>query len=102
MIALACDHGAFDLKQAIMKHLEARGLAYKDFGCYDKTSCDYPDFAAPAARGRRIRRMRQRHRRLHDRHRRFHHRQQGQGHPLRALVRRDVRSDSPASTTIPI
>ena len=50
MIALACDHGAFDLKQAIMKHLEARGLAYKDFGCYDKTSCDYPDFAAPAAK----------------------------------------------------
>lgn len=50
MIALACDHGAFDLKQAIMKHLEARGLDYKDFGCYDKTSCDYPDFAAPAAR----------------------------------------------------
>ena len=50
MIALACDHGAFDLKQAIMKHLEARGLAYKDFGCYDKSSCDYPDFAAPAAR----------------------------------------------------
>ena len=50
MIALACDHGAFDLKQAIMKHLAAKGLAYKDFGCYDKTSCDYPDFAAPAAR----------------------------------------------------
>ena len=50
MIALACDHGAFDLKQAIMKHLEAKGLAYKDFGCYDKSSCDYPDFAAPAAR----------------------------------------------------
>ena len=50
MIALACDHGAFDLKQAIMKHLEARGLDYKDFGCYDKTSCDYPDFAGPAAK----------------------------------------------------
>ena len=50
MIALACDHGAFDLKQAIMKHLEAKGLAYKDFGCYDKTSCDYPDFAGPAAK----------------------------------------------------
>ena len=50
MIALACDHGAFDLKQAMMKHLEARGLAYKDFGCYDKSSCDYPDFAAPAAK----------------------------------------------------
>ena len=43
MIALACDHGAFDLKHAIMKHLDEKGLAYKDFGCYDKTSCDYPD-----------------------------------------------------------
>ena len=50
MIALACDHGAFDLKQAIMKHLEARGLAYKDFGCYTKDSCDYPDFASAAAK----------------------------------------------------
>ena len=50
MIALACDHGALELKQAIMRHLDARGLAYKDFGCYDHTSCDYPDFAAPAAR----------------------------------------------------
>lgn len=50
MIALACDHGAFDLKQAIMAHLTARGLTYRDFGCFDKSSCDYPDFAAPAAR----------------------------------------------------
>ena len=50
MIALACDHGAFDLKQTIMKHLDKKGLAYKDFGCYDKTSCDYPDFAGPAAK----------------------------------------------------
>ena len=49
MIALACDHGALDLKNAIMKHLEHRGLAYKDFGCYPKDSCDYPDFAGPAA-----------------------------------------------------
>ena len=50
MIALACDHGALDLKHAIMKHLEQRGLAYKDFGCYTKDSCDYPDFAGPARR----------------------------------------------------
>ena len=49
MIALACDHGALDLKHAIMKHLEQRGLAYKDFGCYTKDSCDYPDFAHPLA-----------------------------------------------------
>ena len=50
MIALACDHGAYDLKEAVKAHLEKRGLEYRDFGCYDKTSCDYPDFAGPAAK----------------------------------------------------
>ena len=50
MIALACDHGAYDLKEALKKHLEAKGLTCKDFGCYSKESCDYADFAAPAAR----------------------------------------------------
>lgn len=50
MIALACDHGALDLKNAIMAHLDKRGLAYKDFGCYTKDSCDYPDFAGAAAK----------------------------------------------------
>lgn len=50
MIALACDHGALDLKEAIKRHLDARGIEYKDFGCFDKSSCDYTDFAAPAAR----------------------------------------------------
>ena len=50
MIALACDHGAYDLKEALKKHLEAKGLSCKDFGCYSKESCDYADFAAPAAR----------------------------------------------------
>ena len=50
MIALACDHGAYDLKEALKKHLEAKGLVFKDFGCYGKESCDYSDFAAPAAR----------------------------------------------------
>lgn len=49
MIALACDHGAYDLKEALKKHLEAKGLEYKDFGTYSKDSCDYPDFAGPAA-----------------------------------------------------
>ena len=50
MIALACDHGALELKEAIKAHLEARGLEYKDFGTYTKDSCDYPDFGAAAAR----------------------------------------------------
>lgn len=49
MIAIACDHGAFALKEALKRHLDARGLAYRDFGTYSQESCDYPDFAAPAA-----------------------------------------------------
>ena len=49
-IALACDHGAYDLKESIKAHLTAQGHEVKDFGCFDKTSCDYPDFAAPAAK----------------------------------------------------
>ena len=50
MIALACDHGALELKEAVKRHLEARGLEYKDFGTFTEESCDYADFAAPAAR----------------------------------------------------
>ena len=49
MIALACDHGGFDMKQIVIEYLEEQGIEYKDFGCYDKTSCDYPVFARPAA-----------------------------------------------------
>ena len=49
MIALACDHGGFDMKQIVIGYLEENGIEYKDFGCYDKTSCDYPVFARPAA-----------------------------------------------------
>ena len=49
MIALASDHGGFDLKEAVKRHLEERGIEYKDFGTYDKNSCDYPDFGRAAA-----------------------------------------------------
>ena len=49
MIAIASDHGAYALKEVLKKHLEARGLAYKDFGTDSEASCDYPDFAGPAA-----------------------------------------------------
>lgn len=49
MIAIACDHGALALKEAIKQHLTQRGLAYQDFGTDTPGSCDYPDFAGPAA-----------------------------------------------------
>ena len=50
MIALACDHGAYALKETIKKHLQDKGYEVKDFGTYSEDSCDYPDFGAPAAR----------------------------------------------------
>ena len=48
-IALGCDHGALDLQNALIPHLEKLGHEVKDFGTYTLDSCDYPDFAAPAA-----------------------------------------------------
>ena len=50
MIALACDHGAYALKEIIKQHLQDKGYECKDFGTYSEESCDYPDFAAPAAK----------------------------------------------------
>ena len=49
MIALGSDHGGYDLKQEIIKYLEEKNIAYKDFGCNDKSSCDYPEFGRAAA-----------------------------------------------------
>ena len=48
-IALGCDHGALALKNALIPRLEKQGYEVKDFGTYSLDSCDYPDFAAPAA-----------------------------------------------------
>ena len=48
-IALGCDHGALALKEALIPHLEKKGFEVKDFGTYTYDSCDYPDFAGPAA-----------------------------------------------------
>ena len=42
MIAIGSDHGGFELKEAIKKHLDKRVLEYKDYGTYTKDSCDYP------------------------------------------------------------
>lgn len=45
MIAIGCDHGGYDLKQALIKHFEDRNIEYKDFGCYSKERVDYPEYA---------------------------------------------------------
>ena len=49
-IAIACDHGAFGLKQAVCRHLEEQGIQCVDFGTHSAERCDYVDFCAPAAR----------------------------------------------------
>ena len=45
MIAIGSDHGGYELKEHIKKHLEEKKSEYKDFGCYDESSVDYPDIA---------------------------------------------------------
>ena len=50
MIAIGSDHAGFELKQVIMKHLEERNIAYKDYGTYSEDSCDYAVYAEKTAR----------------------------------------------------
>ena len=49
-IAIGCDHGALDLKNVVVNHLQDKGYEVEDFGTYTKDSCDYPEFAAAAAK----------------------------------------------------
>ncbi len=49
MIAIGSDHGGYELKKAIMKHLDSRGLEYHDYGTYTPDSCDYPDYGKKVA-----------------------------------------------------
>lgn len=49
MIAIGCDHGGYELKEKVLRHLEEKGLEYRDMGCYDKKSVDYPVYARAVA-----------------------------------------------------
>lgn len=49
MIGLGSDHGGYKLKQAVIKYLESKNIEYKDYGCYDENSCDYPVYAKKVA-----------------------------------------------------
>lgn len=49
-VALACDHSALDMKQLIKNLLDDMGIAYRDFGTDTADSCDYPVYAARAAK----------------------------------------------------
>lgn len=46
MIAIGSDHGGYELKQEVMKHLKEKDIEFKDYGCFSPESVDYPDMAA--------------------------------------------------------
>lgn len=50
MIAIGADHGGYELKKAVMEHLEKRGIEFKDFGTYSGEAVDYPVIAEAVGR----------------------------------------------------
>lgn len=48
-ISLASDHGGLTLKNKIKEYLSGLGHETVDFGTTTTDSCDYPDYARPAA-----------------------------------------------------
>ncbi len=50
-ILTGSDHGGLSLKKLLVERLRAQGHEVVDVGTDTTTSCDYPDFAVPVARG---------------------------------------------------
>nr|WP_202079787.1 ribose 5-phosphate isomerase B [Caldalkalibacillus salinus] len=48
-IALASDHGGYQIKEELKGLLDELQLSYEDFGCECEESVDYPDYAVPVA-----------------------------------------------------
>ena len=85
-VALAADHGGFELKEAVKRHLEERGIEYRDFGSHTGEAADYPDIAPARLRRRGEGRVQPcafvlRHRRGHQ-----HRREQGERHSRMLLL----------------
>ena len=49
-IIIGSDHGGFNLKTSIVKHLVDNGIEVVDLGCYSPESCDYPVIAKAVAK----------------------------------------------------
>ncbi len=49
-VAIGSDHAGFHLKGEICTLLDELRVEYRDFGTFDTTTVDYPDFIAPVAR----------------------------------------------------
>lgn len=49
MLALACDHGGYELKQEIINYLSSKNIEFIDFGCTSTDAVDYPEYGKKAA-----------------------------------------------------
>ena len=49
-IAIGCDHGGYELKLAVKKHLEEKGCEVVDYGCHSTESVDYPVYGEKVGR----------------------------------------------------
>ena len=49
MIAIASDHGGYQLKEHLKAYLAAKGVTCQDFGADSAESCDYPIYGKAAA-----------------------------------------------------
>ena len=47
-VSIGCDHGGYDLKEEIKKHLIERGIEVVDVGCDRKERCGYPIYGREA------------------------------------------------------
>ena len=50
MIAIGSDHGGYRLKEEVKKYLDEMQIEYKDFGCMNEESVDYPNIAKEVAK----------------------------------------------------
>ena len=50
IVSIGCDHGGYELKNEIVKHLTNQGINVKDFGIYEMKSVDYPEIAVKVSK----------------------------------------------------
>ena len=49
IIAIGADHGGYQAKERLKKHLDELGYRHRDFGAFSEEAVDYPDFAHAVA-----------------------------------------------------
>ncbi len=50
MIAIGCDHGGYELKERVIRHLKEKNIEYRDMGCNSRESTDYPVYGHAVAK----------------------------------------------------